>query len=136
MPHRLVADAALTAQRREEAGVYDRRLAAARTADDRDHIARRALPDLLEQLVNEPLPAEEEAGVLLAEGEKAAIGREAREQLFGRGDVDRLALRARDEALQALRLVEAVAQIDPGVEVEKAPDRDDVVREPWAAAPE
>ena len=69
-------------------------VAAARPADNRHDIGRRALPDLLEQLRNELLPAEEEAGVLLAEGEKAAIGREAREQLFGGGDVDRLTLPA------------------------------------------
>ena len=50
------------------------------------------------------------------------------EQLFVRG-VDRRALRAGGEALQAVRIVEAVAQIDPGVEVEKAPDWDDVVRD-------
>ena len=134
-PHRLLAETFLAAQRREEARVDDRRLAAARAADDRDDIGRRALPDLLDKLFDEALPAEEEARVLLAERQKAAIGREAGEQLFGRGGVDRLALRAGDEALEAFRLIEAVAQIDPGVEAEKAADGDGVVRRAPAAAP-
>jgi len=42
-----------------------------------------------------------------------------------------LALRADDEALQGLRVVvEATAQIDPGVEAEEASDGDGVVCEP------
>ena len=74
LPHRLVADAALAPQRREEAGVDDRGLAAARAADDGDDIRGRTLADLADKLVDEPLPAEEEARVLLAERQKAAIG--------------------------------------------------------------
>ena len=129
LPHRAAADALLAAQGRQEAGVDDRRLAAARAADDRDDIRRRALADLLDKLVDEPLPAEEQARVLLAERQQAAIGREAGEQLFGRRVVDRLALRAGDEALQPLGVVEARAQIDIGVELEKPPDRHGVVGE-------
>jgi len=45
--------------------------------------------------------------------------------------IDRLALRASDQALKGLGVVEAVAQIDPGVEVEEPPDWGCVVREPW-----
>ena len=87
-----VADASLAAQGGEEAGIDDRRLAAARAADDRDDVCRRAPPTFSDQLVDEPLAAEEEARVLLAERQKAAIGREAGKQFFGRGVVDRLAL--------------------------------------------
>ena len=75
LPHRLVAETFLAAQRGEEARIDDRGLAAARAADDGDDIGRRALPDLLDKLFDEPLPAEEEARVLLAERQKAAIGR-------------------------------------------------------------
>ena len=55
LPHRAAADALLAAQGREEAGVDDRRLAAARAADDRDDIRRRALADLVDKLVDEAL---------------------------------------------------------------------------------
>jgi len=63
----------------------------------------------LDELIDEALPAEEEGRVLLAERQQPAIGREAGEQLFGRGGVDRLALRARDETLEAFGLIEAPA---------------------------
>jgi len=129
-PHRLVAETFLAAQRGEEPRVNDRGLAAARAADDGYDIRRRTLANLPDQLFDEALAAEEQARVLLAERQKAAIGREAGKQLFRRGGVDRLALRARDEALEAFRLIEAVAQIDPGVEAQKAADRDGVVCEP------
>jgi hypothetical protein len=88
------------------------------------------LSGFLDKLVDEALATEEETRVLLAELQKAAIGREAREQLFGRSGVDRLPLRTGDQALEALRLAEAGAQIDPAVEAQKAADRDRVVGEP------
>src|SRR5271165_7432229 len=66
-PYGLVADAPLATQRGEEASVDDRRFAAARPADDRNDVGRRAPLDLLDQLVDEALAAEEQARVLLAE---------------------------------------------------------------------
>jgi len=91
-PYGLVADAPLATQRGEEASVDDRR--AARPADDRNDVGRRAPLDLLDQLVDEALAAEEQARVLLSERQEAAIRRQAREKLLGRGGVDRRALRA------------------------------------------
>ena len=84
---------------------------------------------LLDKLVDEALPAEEQARVLLAERQQAAIGREAGEQLFDRRIVDRFALRAGDEALQPFGVVETATQIGIGVELEKPPDRHGVVGE-------
>ena len=66
-PYELVADAPLATQRGEEASVDDRRFAAARPADDRNDVGRRAPLDLLDQLVDEALAAEEQVRVLLAE---------------------------------------------------------------------
>src|SRR5215831_17554513 len=100
LPHRLSAEAVLAAQLWEQAREDDRGLAAARAANDGDDIGRRALADLLDKVVDEPIPAEEEARVLLAERQKAAIGDQAGEQPFSRGGVDRSPLRARDEALK------------------------------------
>ena len=77
LPDRLLADALLLPQRREQAGEDDRRLAAAGAAEDGDEVGGRALADLGDQLVDEALAAEEQAGVLLAEGQEAAIGAQA-----------------------------------------------------------
>ena len=77
VPDRLLAGALLLAQRREQAGEDDRGLAAAGAAEDGDDIGGRALADLGDQLVDEALAAEEQAGVLLAERQQAAIGAQA-----------------------------------------------------------
>ena len=100
LPHRLSAEAVLAAQLWEQARVDDRGRAAARAANDGDDIGRRALADLLDKVVDEPIPAEEEARVLLTEGQEAAIGCKPSEQLFRRGSVDRFSSRAGDEALE------------------------------------
>jgi hypothetical protein len=75
LPHRLPGETALPSQRGQKSGKDDRRLAAARAADYGYDIGRGALPDLLDQLLDEALAAEEEADVLLAEWQKPAIGR-------------------------------------------------------------
>ena len=68
----------LLPQRGEQAGEHDRGLAAAGAAEDGHDVGGRALADLGDQLVDEALAAEEQAGVLLAEGEQAAIGAQRR----------------------------------------------------------
>ena len=122
LPDRLLAGALLLAQRREQAGEDDRRLAAAGAAEDGDDVGRRALADLGDQLVDEALAAEEQAGVLLAERQQAAIGAQASE-VAGEA-VDGPALRGGEQALQGLGLVEAGAQVDPGVQVQEGAERD------------
>ena len=82
LPDRLLADALLPPQRWEQAGEDDRRLAAAGAAGDGDEVGGRALADLGDQFVDEALAAEEQAGVLLAERQQAAIGAQG---LRGRG---------------------------------------------------
>jgi Bacterial extracellular solute-binding protein len=68
------------------------------------------------------LTAEEQARVLLAEGQEAAIGAQGRE-VAGEG-VDRAALGGGDQALQGLGLVKAAAQVDPGVQRQEGAERD------------
>ena len=69
--HGPAAAVGTAAQGRDQAGIDDRRLAAAGAADQGQE---RLVADLGDQLVDLVLAAEEQAGILLAEGEQAAIG--------------------------------------------------------------
>ena len=89
VPHRLLPRALLAAQRREQAGIDDRRLAAAGAADHRHRVGGRALPDLGHQLVDEPGATEEQAGILLAERQQAAIGAQAGKKRSGTPSIAR-----------------------------------------------
>ncbi len=107
----------LHAQLRNQAGLHDRGLAAARRADHRHELVA---PGRLEQPLHVAFAAEEKRAVLLAEGAHAAVRaqRELRLRALRRAASAR---RAR-ERVDHLRVGGIAAQVDPGVE-EQEPRR-------------
>src|SRR3954470_1960017 len=111
------------AQGREQARVDDRGFATTRATHDGRGVGGCAPAGFGDKLVHKPLAAEEQTRILFAKWQEATIGRQARKQTGHYGVINRFSLHTRDEALQCLGLVEALAQIDPSVEAEKAPER-------------
>ena len=103
------------AQRREQAGIDQGRLAAAGAADHRD---QRVRLDLGGEVSGPVVAAEEEGGVLLAKRQQAAIRADG--GLDGGGALGRLAVDRRDQVLQLVRVVGVGAQVDPGLQREEA----------------
>ena len=76
--------------------------------------------DLLDQPRDLVLAAEEQAGILLAEGEQAAIGAD---RLAQGGAGDRLAADALEQQVELAGVVGVGAQVDPGLQLQEAAGR-------------
>jgi hypothetical protein len=111
------------AQLRHEAGQHHRALARAGGADDAQD---RRPPDLLDHGLGERLAADEEGGVLLAEGLEPAIGADRRPRVrqarLGRLR-RRLAAHRRGERLERAGVPGPTAEVDPGLQPQEAERR-------------
>ena len=76
--------------------------------------------DLLDEVRDLVLAAEEQAGILLAEGEQAAIGAD---RLAQGGAGDGLAADALEQQVELGGVVGVGAQVDPGLQLEEAAGR-------------